>query len=43
MLTLFSLGVYLGTISGDNILISGAKMVVSGIAVAVIALLLHAR
>ncbi len=41
MLTLFMLGVYLGTISGDNIFISGAKMVVSGIAVAVIALLLN--
>jgi predicted membrane protein (TIGR00267 family) len=41
MLTLFLLGVYLGTISGENILISGAKMVVSGIAVALIALLLN--
>jgi len=41
MLTLFMLGVYLGTISGDNIFISGAKMVVSGIAVAIIALLLN--
>jgi predicted membrane protein (TIGR00267 family) len=43
MVTLFALGVYLGTISGDNIIISGAKMVVSGIAVAVIALLLNAH
>jgi predicted membrane protein (TIGR00267 family) len=43
MLTLFSLGVYLGTISGGNILISGAKMVVSGIAVALIAILLNAH
>jgi predicted membrane protein (TIGR00267 family) len=43
MLTLFSLGVYLGKISGDNILISGAKMVVSGIAVALIAILLNAH
>ena len=43
LLTLFSLGVYLGTISGDNIFISGAKMVVSGIAVAIIALLLNAH
>jgi len=41
MLTLFLLGVYLGRISGENILISGAKMVVSGIAVALIALLLN--
>ena len=41
MFTLFLLGVYLGRISGDNILISGAKMVVSGIAVALIALLLN--
>ena len=43
MLTLFALGVYLGTISGDNIFISGAKMVVSGIAVAIIAVLLNAH
>jgi len=43
MLTLFALGVYLGTISGENIIISGAKMVVSGIAVAIIALLLNAH
>jgi predicted membrane protein (TIGR00267 family) len=43
MLTLFSLGVYLGTISGENFLVSGAKMVVSGVAVAIIALLLNAH
>jgi len=43
MLTLFSLGVYLGRISGENFLISGAKMVISGIAVALIALLLNAH
>ena len=43
MLTLFGLGVYLGTISGENVIISGAKMVVSGIAVAIIALLLNAH
>jgi predicted membrane protein (TIGR00267 family) len=43
MLTLFALGVYLGNISGNNVLISGAKMVVSGIAVAIIALLLNAH
>jgi predicted membrane protein (TIGR00267 family) len=43
LLTLFVLGVYLGRISGENILYSGAKMVVSGIAVAIIALLLNAH
>jgi predicted membrane protein (TIGR00267 family) len=43
MITLFALGVYLGTISGGNVVISGAKMVVSGIAVAIIALLLNAH
>jgi len=43
MVTLFGLGVYLGTISGENVVISGAKMVVSGIAVAIIALLLNAH
>jgi len=41
LLTLFILGVYLGRISGENILYSGLKMVVSGAAVAVIALLLN--
>ncbi len=39
--TLFILGVYLGRISGENILYSGMKMVVSGAAVAIIALLLN--
>ena len=39
--TLFVLGVYLGRISGGNILYSGMKMVVSGAAVALIALLLN--
>ncbi|MCW4050990.1 MAG: VIT1/CCC1 transporter family protein [Candidatus Bathyarchaeota archaeon] len=43
LLTLFTLGVYLGRISGENIMYSGLKMVVSGIAVAVIALLLNAH
>ena len=43
MFTLFSLGVYLGRISGENFIISGAKMVISGIAVALIALLLNAH
>jgi predicted membrane protein (TIGR00267 family) len=41
LLTLFILGVYLGRISGENILYSGLKMVVSGAAVAMIALLLN--
>lgn len=43
LLTLFALGIYLGTISGENIFYSGAKMVISGIAVAIIALLLNAH
>jgi len=38
--TLFLLGVYLGRISGGNVFISGAKMVVAGITVAILALLL---
>ena len=41
LFTLFVLGVYLGRISGENILYSGLKMVVSGVAVAIIALLLN--
>jgi len=40
MITLFALGSYLGTISGENIMISGLKMMISGLAVALIALLL---
>ena len=40
---LFALGVYLGKIGGENIWYSGAKMVISGIAVAFIALLLNAH
>jgi predicted membrane protein (TIGR00267 family) len=40
LLTLFFLGVYLGRVSGENIWYSGIKMMVSGIAVALIALLL---
>ena len=39
--TLFLLGIYLGRISGGNVWVSGLKMVVSGIAVALIALLLN--
>jgi predicted membrane protein (TIGR00267 family) len=43
LFTLFILGIYLGKVSGDNIWVSGVKMVVSGIAVALIALLLGAE
>jgi predicted membrane protein (TIGR00267 family) len=39
--TLFTLGVYLGRISGENILVNGVKMVVAGLAVALIALVLN--
>jgi len=39
--TLFTLGVYLGKISGENLLMNGVKMVVAGIAVALIALALN--
>jgi len=39
--TLFTLGVYLGRISGQNVLVYGAKMVVAGVAVALIALALN--
>jgi predicted membrane protein (TIGR00267 family) len=38
---LFVLGIYLGKISGNNIIYSGFKMVISGILVAVLALLLN--
>lgn len=41
LMTLFLLGVYLGRISGGNIFYSGLRMVISGIAVALIALLLN--
>jgi len=41
LMTLFALGVYLGRISGQNILVYGAKMVVAGVAVALIALSLN--
>ncbi|MBD3204832.1 hypothetical protein GF319_00640 [Candidatus Bathyarchaeota archaeon] len=43
LFTLFILGIYLGKVSGENIWVSGVKMVVSGIAVALIALLLGAE
>jgi len=39
--TLFALGIFLGRISGENILLNGIKMVVAGIAVALIALALN--
>jgi len=42
-LTLFTLGVYLGRVSGDNIWASGFKMVIAGIIVAALALLLNGR
>lgn len=41
LVTLFFLGVYLGKISGENLFYSGAKMVLSGLMVALIALLLN--
>jgi len=41
--TLFLLGVFLGRISQKNVIYSGVKMVVAGIAVAVLALLLNAH
>jgi predicted membrane protein (TIGR00267 family) len=43
LVTLFILGVYLGRISEKNLLTSGLKMVVSGIAVALIALVLDVK
>jgi predicted membrane protein (TIGR00267 family) len=39
--TLFALGIFLGRISGENLLVNGVKMVVAGIAVALIALALN--
>jgi predicted membrane protein (TIGR00267 family) len=41
LVSLFLLGVYLGRISGGNLLSFGFKMVVAGVAVAVLALLLN--
>lgn len=43
LLSLFTLGVYLGRVSGDNIWASGFKMVIAGIIVAALALLLNGR
>ncbi len=41
LVTLFMLGVFLGKVSRGNILYSGVKMVVAGVAVALLALLLN--
>jgi predicted membrane protein (TIGR00267 family) len=43
LLTLFLLGVFLGRVSDGNVLYSGVKMVVAGVAVALLALLLNAH
>jgi len=43
LLTLFLLGMFLGRVSNSNVLISGLKMVVAGVAVAILALLLNAH
>ena len=43
LLTLFLLGVFLGRISDNNIIYSGVKMVIAGVAVALLALLLNAH
>ena len=43
LLTLFLLGVFLGRVSDSNILYSGVKMVIAGVAVALLALLLNAH
>lgn len=41
LVTLFMLGVFLGRVSRGNVLYSGVKMVVAGVAVALLALLLN--
>ena len=43
LMTLFLLGVFLGRISDNNIIYSGVKMVIAGVAVALLALLLNAH
>jgi predicted membrane protein (TIGR00267 family) len=43
LLTLFLLGVFLGRISDNNVIYSGVKMVIAGVAVALLALLLNAH
>ena len=39
--TLFMLGVFLGRVSERNVIYSGVKMVIAGVAVALLALLLN--
>jgi predicted membrane protein (TIGR00267 family) len=41
LFTLFFLGVFLGKVSNENIIYSGIKMVIAGVAVALLALLLN--
>jgi predicted membrane protein (TIGR00267 family) len=41
LLTLFLLGVYLGRVSGENLIYSGLKMVAAGVAVALLAFLIN--
>ena len=43
LLTLFLLGVFLGRVSDSNVLYSGVKMVIAGVAVALLALLINAH
>jgi predicted membrane protein (TIGR00267 family) len=43
LMTLFLLGVFLGRVSESNVLYSGVKMVIAGVAVALLALLLNAH
>ena len=43
LLTLFLLGVFLGRVSDRNVIYSGAKMVIAGVAVSLLALLLNAH
>jgi predicted membrane protein (TIGR00267 family) len=43
LLTLFLLGVFLGRVSERNVFYSGVKMVIAGVAVALLALLLNAH
>ena len=43
LLTLFLLGVFLGRVSDRNVLYSGVKMVIAGVAVALLALVLNAH
>ena len=43
LLTLFLLGVFLGRVSDRNVIYSGAKMVIAGVAVSLLALLLNSH